>query len=193
MSNYPNIDYGPLSCLIGQWQGDKGVDVAPEEDGTDTNAYYETIHFEQARDLDNAEEQELVAVHYHQKVFRKRDDKMIHNQTGYWIWDKATQSVIHNFVIPRGMGVLAHGNYQVTTESANENINESTKLTVTANINDEYYGFTQSPFLMTKAKTLSFTQELNVNENQLTYQQTTLVDIYGREFEHTDTNQLSRV
>ena len=33
------IDYGPLALLIGTWEGDKGVDIAPEPDGTENNPY----------------------------------------------------------------------------------------------------------------------------------------------------------
>jgi hypothetical protein len=52
-----DIDYGPLAALVGTWQGDKGMDVAPEPDGTEENPYYETIVFEAAGDVSNAETQ----------------------------------------------------------------------------------------------------------------------------------------
>jgi hypothetical protein len=184
MSNYPNIDYGPLSYLLGRWHGDQGVDVAPEEDGPESNRYYETIIFEEARDLDNAGEQDLVALFYHQVVFRKRDDKMMHNQTGYWIWDKANQQVMHNFVIPRGIGVLAYGTYQYDGERV--------LINVSAKAGDDYGNFTESPFLQQKAKTLSFEQSITLEKNKLVYAQTTLVDIYGSEFHHTDNSELIR-
>ncbi len=61
-----DIDYGPLKALKGTWKGDKGRDLAPEPDGTETNAYTETIAYTPAGDVDNAERQELVAMHYHQ-------------------------------------------------------------------------------------------------------------------------------
>lgn len=185
MSRYPNIDYGPLSYFLGDWRGDKGVDVAPEEDGPNSEAFYDSITFEQARDLDNAEEQELVALYYHQVVFRQRDDKMMHNQTGYWIWDKANQRVMHNFVIPRGIGVLAYGNYEYDGERV--------LINVSAKAGDDYGNFTESPFLQQKAKTLSFEQSITLEKNRLLYAQTTLVDIYGSEFHHTDKSELTKV
>ena len=40
MNNTTDIDYGPLAALIGTWEGDKGVDVAPEPDGTEEKLYY---------------------------------------------------------------------------------------------------------------------------------------------------------
>ena len=54
-----DIDYGPLAALIGTWQGDKGMDVSPEPDGIEENPYYETIVFEAAGDVTNAEAQTL--------------------------------------------------------------------------------------------------------------------------------------
>ena len=37
--------YGPLTGQIGTWNGDKGMDIAPEPDGTEHNPYYETITY----------------------------------------------------------------------------------------------------------------------------------------------------
>ena len=59
------LDYGPLQGLIGVWQGSDGMDVAPEPSTDDHNPYYETITFEAAGDVDNAETQELAVVRYH--------------------------------------------------------------------------------------------------------------------------------
>ncbi len=91
-----DIDFGPLGGLVGTWIGDQGQDCAPEPDGTEHNAYTETISFSPVGDVDNAETQELVSLHYHLRVHRIRDDKEIHNQTGYWIWDNAGQIVMHD-------------------------------------------------------------------------------------------------
>ena len=74
MSELEEVDYGPLAGLIGVWQGDKGMDIAPEPDGTEENPYYETITFEAGGDLKNAEDQVLAGVRYHQVVKRKSDD-----------------------------------------------------------------------------------------------------------------------
>ncbi len=45
-----DIDYGPLSGLIGSWTGEQGQDLAPQPDGTEQNAYTETITFSQSLD-----------------------------------------------------------------------------------------------------------------------------------------------
>ena len=59
------IDYGPLQGLIGTWSGDQGLDISPEPDGIEENPYYETLAFEAAGDMTNAESQTLSIVRYH--------------------------------------------------------------------------------------------------------------------------------
>ena len=69
------VDYGPLAGLVGTWKGDKGMDISPEPDGTEENPYYETIEFDAAGDVTNAESQTLAIVRYHQVVKRKSNDE----------------------------------------------------------------------------------------------------------------------
>ncbi|KZZ17206.1 hypothetical protein A3751_12440, partial [Oleiphilus sp. HI0080] len=103
---------GPLALLVGTWTGDKGIDTSPEPDGTEINYFRETVTYTPIGDVDNAEEQELVGVHYHQVVHRIRDSKHLHDQCGYWMWDKANQKVIHNLSIPRGVSVVLEGDVE---------------------------------------------------------------------------------
>ena len=66
-----NSELGPLAVLLGKWQGESGEDIAPEPDGTEENAYYETLEFKAVPDVDNAEEQTLTTLQYEQYVIRK--------------------------------------------------------------------------------------------------------------------------
>ncbi len=100
------MDYGPLTELIGTRKGDKGLDVAPEPDGTENNPYYETIKFTPIGDVENAETQVLAAVHYRQIVKRKSNDKVFHDETGYRMWDAAAGILMHFLTIPRAVSVL---------------------------------------------------------------------------------------
>ena len=90
MSDNKDIDYGPLNELIGVWHGDKGLDVAPEPEAAENNPYYETITFSAIGDVTNAELQVLAAIHYRRIVQRKSNDKIFHDETGYWMWDANT-------------------------------------------------------------------------------------------------------
>lgn len=71
------INYGPLARLIGVWEGDKGVDKAPEPEGEERNLFYETILFEAIGDVTNAEVQTLAVLRYHQIVHRKSNGKSV--------------------------------------------------------------------------------------------------------------------
>ena len=182
------VDYGPLTELIGVWTGDKGTDVAPEPDGTETNPYFETITFLEAGDVTNAESQTLAALHYHQIVSRKSNNEVFHNETGYWMWDKATGVIMHSLLIPRAVGLLAGGTYAGETDDQDRCI-----LEVAAAEDDPDWGIVQSPFMRDNARTVSFTHWLAVGNGTLSYRETTIVDIYGKRFEHTDENELTRV
>jgi hypothetical protein len=187
MPNETTADYGPLKLLIGTWEGDKGSDFAPEPDEDATSPYYETITYEGAGDVDNADEQELVIVRYHLSVRRKSNDETFHDQVGYWLWDKENQTVMHSFTIPRGLCVLAGGKFDAKKSSDSE-----ITLKVAAKPGEEW-GVIQSHFMIKKAKTLEFRQELKVSKDELSYSQTTVLDIYGRNFDHTDKNILKRI
>ncbi|RRJ83481.1 DUF1794 domain-containing protein [Aestuariirhabdus litorea] len=176
-----NLDYGPLAPLLGRWHGDRGQDRAPEPDGVEQSAYYETLVFEAAGLTTNAEQQELVALRYHQLVSRKSNDEVFHNESGYWMWERASGLLMQSFSIPRGVAVLAGGQ-----------LSDGGVLQVRAAAGDQQWGIVQSPFMQQKAKTLAFDRRLWLEGDELVYEQTTLLDIYGERFEHSDSNRLRR-
>ena len=134
-------------------------------------------------DVDNAEEQDLVVLHYHEVVTRKSDGKVYHNQTGYWMWVKGTDRVMYSIAIPRGVCLIAEG-------ECSDGDQVSFKLR--ADVKDGDYSIVQSKFMNQKAKTEAFEIKLDLRENELVYEQTTFLDIYGKKFEHTDRNVLSK-
>lgn len=187
MESSAEVDYGPLAELIGTWTGDKGADVAPEPDGPATSPYCETITFTAAGAVENAEEQMLAAVHYHQIVKRKSNDETFHNETGYWMWCAESGTVMHGFTIPRAVAVIAGGSWNGETDANGRAI-----LTVSAAMDDPDWTIAQSPFMRDKACTTKFDQTFIVGGGRLTYNETMMVDIYDRTFEHTDGNELTR-
>ncbi|TEW55269.1 DUF1794 domain-containing protein [Psychromonas sp. RZ22] len=178
------IDYGPLTGLIGTWTGNKGKDLAPEPDGTEYNDYYETIIFTEAHDVANAEEENISALHYIQKVQRITNDKVIHQETGYWMWEQGTDNVIHSMTIPRGICVLAGG-------KASQSVD--TVLDVVADVDSQDWPIAQTAFLQKKAKMKTYTQQMIISGDTLSYKQNMLLDIYGRTFDHSDENTLTKV
>ena len=178
-------DFGPLQDLIGVWKGDQGTDLAPEPDGAETNPYFETITFSEVGGVTNAKSQNLVAVHYHQIVQRKSDGAVFHNETGYWMWEPATNIVMHSLLIPRAVGVLAGGKYGGETDDEGRVV-----LEVAAKLGDPDWGIVQSPFMRDNASTTEFRHRVAVGNGKLSYHETTIIDIYGKTFEHTDQNDL---
>ncbi len=172
----------PFDLLIGKWQGDKGMDIAPESIGTETNPYYETITFEQTPDVRNAENQELFAVWYRQIVRRKSTGKIFLDQSGYWMWDAKENVLMHSFTIPRAVCILAKGELKQTEGGL--------VLEVSASADDNNFGIVQSKFMQENASTTAFTQKLTLENGILKYSQSTMLDIYGISFEHTDDNFL---
>jgi hypothetical protein len=183
------INYGPLAALVGTWQGDKGVDRAPEPDGEERSPYYETIIFEAAGDVTNAEKQTLSIVRYHQVVSRKSNDEVFHDQQGYWLWDPADNTLVESFIIPRGVAVIAGGTLAAPADAAQELV-----YNVAADANSPELGIIQAPFMFKQAKTTAFTHTVTVKGDDMRYSETTVLDIYGKKsYEHTDVNTLRRV
>lgn len=189
------VNYGPLQHLIGTWKGDKGMDVAPTKPNEkqakgkalprEESAYYETITIEPVGDVTNAEEQVLVSVRYHQVVSRKSNDEVFHDEIGYWIWNPANKTVMQSLLIPRAVGLLAGGK---VTESKG-----SITFKVSAAADNKDWGIIQSPFMQKKAKTESFVHTVTVSGKTMTYTETIALDIYGKKFQHTDGNTLTKV
>ncbi len=191
MSEHTTIDginYGPLAALVGTWKGDKGVDIAPEPDGDERNPFYETIVFEAAGDVTNAEKQVLSIVRYHQVVTRKSNDEVFHDQVGYWLWDPADDTIVESFTIPRGVAVVAGG------KAGQPAAGDKVVLDVAAKEGDSEFGISQAAFMFQQARTTGFTHTLSVDGDEMEYTQSTILDIYDKSsYDHKDVSTLTRV
>jgi len=183
-----DINYGPLAGLIGVWKGDKGTDIAPEPNGSENNPYFETISFEAIGDVTNAEAQTLALLHYTQIVSRSETGDAFHHQSGYWSWDSATGVITQSFSIPRGVAVVACGKVLDRDELPANSI----VIEVHAEESGFDGGIAQSSFMQKKASTTAFSQRLTLDGDSLSYEQTIMLDIYSKTFEHTDINTLRR-
>lgn len=175
-SKIDGLEFGPIAGLVGTWEGDKGVDVAPGKSAPLVAPYFETIKIEVVGDVTNAGTQKLAVLSYHQEVFRKADGKKFHDQIGYWIYDAATKEIHHTLSIPRAVTLMASGK-----------LTESGAIKVST---DSEIG--QSSFMQKNAKTTKFEMTLTLDGDSLSYAMTTHVDIYGKAFPHTDANVLTR-
>ena len=183
-----DVDYGPLACLIGQWKGERGLDISPDDDhadGIERNPFSESITFTAAGDVTNANEQVLAIVRYHQVVIRKSTNKQFHDQIGYWTWDSATGAITHSLTIPRGCALLAGGKASVDAGK--------TIFSVAADLENNDYTIAQSDFMLEKARTTAFNMILEVQGDKMSYRESTMLAIYGKSFDHRDKSQLIRV
>ena len=182
------VNYGPLAVLIGVWKGDKGVDRAPEPNSEERSPYYETITFEAAGDVDNAEEQLLAVVRYHQVVSRKSNDEVFHDQVGYWLWDSSDNTIVETFTIPRAVAVVAGGKL-----GQPQSLDDEVVFEVAAQTGSLEFGIVQAPFMYNKAKTTAFSHTVTVKGDEMRYSETTVLDIYEKKsYDHTDVNTLRR-
>ncbi len=186
MTIIDKVDYGPLAQLLGKWIGNKGLDNAPDVNAEpDKTAYTDELTFTIAGSAENGEEQNLVAVKYHHLVRKNENGKIFHDQIGHWIYEPSTGLIMHSLTIPRGVCVLAGG---TVIQSDDEFI-----FKVSAKSDSDTFGIIQSPFMKEKAKTKVFEMTLIVNGNELSYQETMSLFIYGKDFEHTDRSILNRI
>ncbi|MBV1878233.1 MAG: FABP family protein [Pseudomonadales bacterium] len=179
------IDFGPLEHLIGVWQGDKGMDVAPAAGDSEDTPFFETISIEAVGDVTNAKKQTLVVLKYHQIVSRQDGGEVFHDQIGYWTLDLATGVLTQSVNTPRAVGLLAGG-------KVIEN-NSRVEFAVKAVDGDKDWGIVQSPFMRDNARTVSFEHKVVIEDDVMTYKETTVLDIYGKLFDHTDENKLTRI
>jgi hypothetical protein len=185
-TTFEGVNYGPLACLIGDWQGDRGLDISPDEDeGIERNPFSEKISFVAAGDVTNANDQVLAIIRYHQVVIRKSTQKQFHDQIGYWTWDSASGVVTHSLTIPRACALLAGGSADINAEK--------TIFSVKAGIDNKDYTIAQSNYLFEKATTTSFEMLLEVEGDMMSYRQSTMLEIYGKTFDHRDKSWLEKV
>ncbi|MGF1697216.1 heme-binding beta-barrel domain-containing protein [Vibrio lamellibrachiae] len=179
------MDFGPLAQLVGTWKSVEtgGVDMSPGQEGSDAGLggpavtpFYEVMTFEVAADATNASDQYLVALYYKQEVFRKADDSKFHDQRGYFIYDKANNTVYNSYCVPRTTCVTAEG------EAGNSMTLKASKR-----------GIAESEYMTDNATTTDFTMTLNITPTEFTYSQNTVLDIYGKPFAHTDSSTLKKV
>ena len=61
-----------------------------------------------------------------------------------------------------------------------------------AAVDDPNWGIVQSPFMRDQARTVRFQHDVTIDGDTLAYAETTFLEIYGRSFDHTDANELTR-
>src|SRR3989441_1557060 len=139
-----NAEWGPLAALIGEWEGDQGLDFAyATVDGkVKDTPYREKTSMKPFGPVENGS-QVLFGLDYRMSAWRGGEELPFHTEVGYWLWDAADGQVMRCFMVPRGSTVLAGG---ATTADA-------TSFTMRAEVGSETYGILSNPYLARLART----------------------------------------
>jgi hypothetical protein len=177
---------GPLARLAGTWEGSKGDDVAPGDDrGTENNKFRERMIFVPFGPTNN-HEQSLYCLRYSKTAWRIGEADPFHEELGYWLWDAAEKQVMHCFMVPRGVTVIAGGTAEATAK----------QLNLAADLGSPTYGICSNKFLDREFKTVRFEMKITFNDDgSFTYEQDTQLLMKGRKevFHHRDSNTVKRV
>jgi hypothetical protein len=199
MSQYPediytepsNIDFdtlrnlGPLSRMAGTWEGPRGMDVKPKSEGPRKQEYIERIELQPIDPQTNGP-QLFYGLRYHTHIVKPKQVKTYHDQVGYWLWEPATNTVIHTLTIARGMVVMAAGKADA----------DAKEFELIASHESENFGIRSTPFLDHAFKTVEFRIKVSINpDDTWGYEEDTVLKINGKPdlFHHTDKNMLTRI
>lgn len=186
MSDHTIKTMGPLAHLIGVWEGDKGLDLAPNDDPREVeqNLYRERIRFEPLDPVNN-HAQVLHGLRYSTTAWRIGADAAFHEELGYWLYDPKRKELIRCFMVPRGVTVMAGGIVEP----------EATEFSLAADVGSTTYGICSNKFLDEEFKTVRYELKITLHEDEsFSYDENTQLQIKGQSeiFHHTDANRLTR-
>jgi hypothetical protein len=181
-----NEEWGPLAQLIGEWQGQGGLDAAFSHSRNEVldTPYLEKVSMKPFGPVDNGN-QHLYGLDYKTAMWRDNEDNPFHTEVGYWLWDSATGEVLRGFVVPRGITVLA-GTIGVAADA--------TEFTLSAATGGDLYSIAENQYLRQHASTVSYEVTITTAPDSWTYDECTMLqmDEFPEPFAHTDKNVLHR-
>ena len=180
---------GPLTPLVGEWEGDVGIDLSFHnlDDETSETGYFEHASFKPVPIVTNGQ-QNMHGLNYSMTAWRHGEEAMdpFHDETGYLLWDQTNGQVMRCFAVPRGLAILAGSDAGPRDRTLN--------FVATPGAAD--YGLCQNKYLMERARVLSFESVFTLDD-EVTFSYTS--DLFlklaetGTEMHHTDRNTLHRV
>lgn len=179
-------EWGPLSALAGEWEGEAGIDHAFSHSlgAVIDTPYREKCTMKPFGPVENGI-QVLYGLDYKSAMWRDDEENPFHTEVGYWLWDAATGEVMKGFVVPRGITALAGG-----TAAA-----EAATWTMRAALDDPRYSIGENRYLAEHASSVSYEVTITVGDGAWTYDQTTMLRMteFPDLLPHTDHHELRRV
>jgi len=180
---------GPLTPLVGEWEGDTGVDLSyhNKDDETVETTYFEKAWFKPIPIQENGR-QELWGLNYGMTAWRHGEEAMdpFHDEVGFLLWDKAHGEIMRAVVFGRGIAILAGSSAQ----------RHDKVLTFDAKPGAEHYGVVQNKYLLERAEIRDFKSTFTINDDgTFSYTSDLLLKLAatGGQMHHTDKNTLHRV
>jgi hypothetical protein len=171
--------------MAGIWEGTRGLDLKPKAEGPKKQAYVERYEL-QPIDAQTNGPQLFYGLRYHVHITKPGQVKTYHDQVGYWLWEPATQTVIHTLTIPRGQVAMAAGKVAP----------DARRFELVATEGLETWGICSNPFLHEAFRTTEFRIVVTINDDGTWgYDEDTVLQIQGQAepFHHTDRNLLHKV
>jgi len=180
-----NSAWGPLAGLIGDWEGDRGLDVSFHNASgrVAETPFRERVTLAPFGPVKNGA-QCLYGLDYRMSAWRQNEEDPFHTEVGYWLWDADGGHVLRCFMVPRGTTVLAGGVARPGDSS----------FSLEAKVGSETYGILSNLYLAAKARTTKYTCKVVTDGDTFSYDScTTYLHVTGGEIAHTDRNTLRRL
>ena len=176
---------GPLTGMAGIWEGVRGLDIKPKAEGPKKQAYVERIELQPIDPQTNGP-QLFYGLRYHTHITKPDQVKSYHEQVGYWLWEPATDNIIHTLTIPRGMIAMASGKAAA----------DAKQFELYAKEDDRHAGISSNPFLAYAFRTVEYRIKVSINgDGTWSYEQDTIMKIKDQSelFHHVDNNTLHKI
>ena len=175
---------GPLRALAGIWEGRKGVDLNPKQDGPERREFLERIELQPIDPQANGP-QLFYGLRYHVRIVADDEETTFHDQIGYWLYEPATGLILQSLTIPRGQAALAAGR-----------LDPDGKIRVSARRGETNHGIVSTDFLEWAFRTDAYSFEITFEpDGAWSYLSDTVLLVRGRDepFHHLDRNRLIKV
>ena len=181
---------GPLTPLVGEWEGNVGIDLSYHNKGDETSetTYFEKAWFKPIPVQENGQ-QSMEGLTYKSTAWRHGEEAMdpFHDEVGYLLWDKENGQVICSVAFGRGIVIQAGSDAK----------SDDREIHLKATPGDPCYGILQNKYLLRRAELRSFECTFKFNDDgTFTHSSDILLKLgaqSGAEMHHTDTNTLHRV